>query len=182
MTVVSLSQTTTADNPIILSYAPAGIVNKIRIKAEFPLSEKLSTGAFVSYHYAYFKGPVIEPFLRMYISDECPKGFYMQFKVSAGYYSSKMEFIHIEADSTTTTIKQKHSFPGFGAGLAFGYQYITRKGGLFDFFVGYKLMPFLGPDFVNYQNSVYRTEDDFTWYILGPGSRINCHFGIGYSF
>ena len=170
------------ENSVIISYAPAGFVSKVRMKAEFPISEKYSTGAFLSLYYLFFKGPEAEPFVRMYLSDEYPEGFYTQLKLSGGYFSSNMEFSHTFADSSVSSVKQNHSFPGIGIGLAFGYQYITRKQKHLDFFIGYKYMPFRGPDHVYVQGVTHRTEYDFYWYLIGPGSYFNGHFGIGYSF
>lgn len=172
----------TVHRPVVISYAPAGFVNKIRFKSEFPVSSRVSTGAFVSLYYFTFRGPEVEPYLRWYVSEDYPEGFYVQLKASAGYYSSRMEFTHMVSDSLTMTVKQTHSFPAFGAGIAFGYQYVTRKQRLFDFFAGYKNVPFAGPDHIFENGMAYRTDSDFLWYAIGPGSYFNGHFGIGYSF
>jgi hypothetical protein len=51
-----------------------------------------------------------------------------------------------------------------------------------DFFGGYKYMPFLGPEFKSKDNAVYYSDSDFLWLSTGPGSMFNFHFGIGYSF
>lgn len=178
----SLSAQSEPGSTIIFSYAPAGLVSKVRLKTEIPLNSNISSGTFISLHYLFFKGPEVEPFIRFYHSDAYPEGFYSQIKISAGYFSSDIEYTNMAPDSTIRTLKKRTSFPGFGAGFAFGYQYLTRKSRHFDFFLGFKYMPFLGKEYIYSDGLLYRTEYDFYWYLLGPGSRFNGHFGIGYSF
>lgn len=171
-----------SDNTLIFSYAPAGFVSKVRLKMEMPLNSTISAGTFLSLHYLFFKGPEAEPFIRFYHSDEWPEGFYSQVKISAGYFTSSIKYTNIAPDSTIRNLEKTSSFPGFGAGFAFGYQYLTRRSKHFDFFLGFKYMPFLGKEYIYSDGLLYRTEYDFYWYLLGPGSRFNGHFGIGYSF
>ena len=166
----------------IISFAPGGFVNKIRLKTEFPLNQKFSTGTYINVYYLFFQGVEVEPILRMYLSEKTPAGFYAQLKLSGGYFSSNMEFSHLMADSSRSTVKQRHSFPGIGVGFALGYQIVSRGGRCIDFFWGYKYMPFRGPDYVYVQGVIHRTENDFDWYLMGPGGCFNSHFGIGFSF
>jgi hypothetical protein len=178
----NISAQSAYDNQVIFSYAPAGFVSKIRVKFEIPLNTTISTGTFFNLHYLFFKGPEAEPFVRFYHSDEYPEGFYSQIKLSAGFFSSRMDYTHTFTDSTISTIERNSSFPGFGAGFAFGYQFLTRRSKHFDFFLGFKYMPFLGKEYMYSDGLLYKTEYDFYWYLFGPGSRFNGHFGIGYSF
>ena len=166
----------------VITYAPMGIVNKLRLKYEFKINDQFSSGTFFNLYYVTYAGPRLDPFIRIYPAGQAPKGLYLQGKAMLGYFSSNVNYSYI-AGNDTINHKQQTNIPTYGAGIGIGYQFIFgRKKKPMDLFIGFQFLKYTGPQTIFVNNREYYTDYDFRWYITGPGSFLNANFGIGYSF
>ncbi len=166
----------------IITFAPQGLVNKFRMKYENVINENMTVGTYFNAYYMVFKGIRVDPFIRLYPTGKAPNGFYIQAKVIVGYFSSTLQYDY-EDMIDTLHIKQNKSFSTYGGGLGIGYQFLVGKGQMpIDLFLGFQYSKFTAPQTVVYDGKTYTTLDDVLWYFTGPGSFLNCNFGIGFSF
>ena len=170
----------------VITFAPLGFWNKLRVKYEKPLNDNLSAGIYLNAYYAVFKGVRLDPFVRLYPGGKAPKGFYLQGKLVAGYFNSKIEYEYEQITPTDTVTLEEYqwkSFPTFGGGLGLGYQFLIGKSEFpIDLYLGFQYSKFTAPTSVVVNNIKYETLDDALWYFTGPGSFLNMNFGIGFSF
>ncbi|OFX41276.1 MAG: hypothetical protein A2X08_01685 [Bacteroidetes bacterium GWA2_32_17] len=186
---VALSFSTIAQTQVI-TFAPMGLVNKFRMKYENVLNENMTVGTYFNAYYMIFKGVRFDPFFRLYPTGNAPKGFYIQVKAVVGYFNSDFAYDYsydtqISGKDTTITLteNQKKSFSTYGGGIGIGYQFLVGKGQMpIDLFLGFQYSKFTAPQTAVYNSKTYTTSDDLIWYFTGPGSFLNCNFGIGFSF
>ena len=150
----------------IVGISPFRLINGLRIKYETRLNGNVTCGGFLTYYYptSYmpkgYGGIQFAPFARHYYRT-APKGEYFQGKILGGiFYPS--------------------TFTYFGAGLAWGYQFIGKNNRwTLDINLGLKVA--LASHFPSTGG-----EDDYFavmwWYIAGPGSFVDGLFSIGYRF
>ncbi|MBI5540867.1 MAG: hypothetical protein HY951_12460 [Bacteroidia bacterium] len=166
----------------VVTFAPMGFVDKLRIKYERNLNENISAGAYINAYYMHFKGFRLDPIVRLYPTGSAPKGFYIQGKAVIGYFNSKMDYTY-ESVTDTLTISSQRSFPTYGAGLGIGYQFLVGGGEMpIDLFLGFQYSKFTAAQTIYIDGFEYTTLDDVLWYFTGPGSFLNANFGIGFSF
>ena len=178
---VALSFSTIAQTQVI-TFAPMGLVNKFRMKYENVLNGNFTSGLYFNAYYAYFKGIRFDPFIRLYPADKAPKGFYIQAKAVVGYFNSNLVYDYQDMVDTLS-FKQKKNFSTYGGGIGIGYQFLVGKGQMpIDLFLGFQYSKFTAPQTAVYNSKTYTTSDDLIWYFTGPGSFLNCNFGIGFSF
>ncbi|NCO54469.1 MAG: hypothetical protein GW876_03570 [Bacteroidetes bacterium] len=178
---VALSFSTIAQTQVI-TFAPMGLVNKFRMKYENVLNGNFTSGLYFNAYYAYFKGIRFDPFIRLYPADKAPKGFYIQAKAVVGYFNSNLVYDYQDMVDTLS-FKQKKNFSTYGGGIGIGYQFLVGKGQMpIDLFLGFQYSKFTAPQTSVYNGKTYTTSDDVIWYFTGPGSFLNCNFGIGFSF
>lgn len=174
----------------IITFAPQGLVNKIRVKYENVLNENITIGAYFNAYYMLYKGIRVDPFVRLYPTGKAPKGFYIQAKAVVGYFNSDLAYDYsyiTQVGGTDTTItlteNSKKSFSTYGGGMGIGYQLLVGKGQMpIDFFLGFQYSKFTAPQTIINNGRTYTTSDDVIWYFTGPGSFLNCNIGIGFSF
>jgi len=151
----------------IVTFAPLGLINKLRFKYEYSINDNFSTGMVASYYYGLFPGPQIEPFFRYYFGSEAPSGIFLQFKVVFAY----QEYIFSD------TPANNFYFISGGGGLSIGYQKITGKNKNFpiEFSVGFKAVnPPTNNGMANVATGVYL--------LTGPGSIFDGTFAVGFEF
>lgn len=186
--LIILSYSSIAQTQII-TFAPHGLINKVRIKYENVLNENMTIGAYFNAYYVYFKGFRVDPFIRLYPTGKAPKGFYIQAKVLVGYFNSNLGYDYsyikqIGGKDTTITLTetQNKNFSTYGGGLGVGYQFLIAKKMPLDIFIGFQYSKFTAQQTIIHNNLTYTTPDDVLWYLTGPGSFLNCNLGIGFSF
>lgn len=180
--MLSILCVTTFAQKNVVTFAPMGFVDKIRIKYERNLNENISAGAYFNAYYMFFKGFRLDPIVRLYPTGNAPKGFYIQVKAVVGYFNSKMDYTY-ESVTDTLSITSQRSFPTYGAGLGIGYQFLVGKGEMpIDLFLGFQYSKFTATQTIYKDGFEYTTADDVLWYFTGPGSFLNANFGIGFSF
>jgi hypothetical protein len=170
----------------LITFAPMGFVDKLRLKYERTTSDNISYGTFLNVYYFNFKGIRLDPFVRFYPKGKAPKGVYIQGKAVVGIFYSKIKYEYeqiIGTDTTTLASTESETFTTYGGGLGLGYQFIIGRSELpMDLFLGFQYSKFGAPASVIINNNRYETLDDATWYMTGPGSIFNMNFGIGFSF
>jgi len=165
----------------IFSVAPIGLINKFRVKYEIQLNNAFSTGSFFNYYWGLFKGVRMDPFVRLYLGDESPKGIYIQAKFVVGYLNNSLVYTDINGNKI-----DGDWFTNGGAGINVGYQTLTGKNEnwVIDINIGFKLVtPVTGSQNITTSggNDAYVAENAI-WYLSGPGSIFDGHIGIGYRF
>ena len=166
----------------IITFAPAGIINKIRAKYETTINTNVSVGSYFNIYFGTYSGLRLDPFVRFYPLGNAPKGLFAQAKVVAGFFNTNLNYTY-ESITDTITIKSNRSFPTYGAGIAVGYQFLVGKHKMpFDLYLGFQYAKFTAPKTTMKDGVEYTTTDDFNWYVIGPGSLFNANFGMGFSF
>lgn len=166
----------------VICFSPAGVVNKLRLKYEVSKNDYSGFGFFSSLYYGRFKGFRLEAFYRLYPSRTAPEGFYIQAKISGGYFWSDINYYYI-AQADTFSMKYPREFLSPGAGTGLGYQFIYgKKNRAIDLFFGIHYSGFTISRTFLLDNRNYFTEDGFIWYVTGPGSFLNGYFGFGFLF
>ena len=128
-----------------------------------------------------FDGVRMDPFIRLYLGNEAPKGIYLQAKVVVGYLNNSL--VYTDVDGNTI---DGNWFASGGAGINIGYQALTGKSEnwVIDINIGFKLVtPVTGSKDITTSggNNAYAAENAI-WYLSGPGSVFDGHIGIGYRF
>lgn len=169
----------------ILTISPAGLVNKLRLKYEYQLKDKVSTGTFFSFRYANTSGFSIDPFVRYYFGAEAPEGLYLQGKLLFSSYTREFDYYEEEGDWTTGYLFTKEqSFFNFGLGFGLGYQWVTGKKDnvVADVAIGIKIQTLpasVSEVTINGQTGYLATVD---WYTTGPGSIFDGLLAVGIAF
>ncbi len=150
--------------------ATYGIINeKIRLQYEMPLDSQLSYGINMNYYFNAWKGPVVEPFIRVYRKkDGNSEGFYGQAKLIYGNLSP--------LDSTFlggAIINERWSTYGFG--ISCGNKFLLGKHFTIEYITGVRLLsaPPVTYDYFNY--------DKLAWY-LSTGLPIDLQLKFGFQF
>jgi len=150
------------------TYGPVN--QKIRLQCELPLDSQVSYGINMNYYFKAWKGPVVEPFIRLYRKkDGNAEGFYGQAKLiygnlslldSANYYSS------VIANSRWST---------YGVGLGCGNKFLFAKHFTIEYLIGARILspPPRGDDFYRF--------GQIGWY-LSTGLPIDFQLKVGYQF
>lgn len=150
----------------------AGLINtKLRIQCELPLGDKFSYGANLNYYFVNWTGPVIEPFLRLYLSnDDNESGFFFQGKIMYG---------NLSYTTISETNKTRFSTAGFGLGC--GYKILAKKSFTVEPLIGYRLLsaPHKGENQTTLTGE--QLGEDVAWY-LTTGLPLDFQLKFGYQF
>lgn len=176
ISITAFSQDVSSDR--ILKF-DALLLNKIRATYEKPYSEKISYGGSAAIYYGTVPGFKIDPFVRYYISGECPKGLYGQLRLLAGVFSKKFYYY---SDFLSLSVEEKNTRTSFGAGFDLGYQWISGKNKNIpiDVSLGIQLMSDINHTIK--KDGVEYSSANIAWATTGPGAIFNPHIMIGFTF
>jgi hypothetical protein len=176
-----------AQDKNVITFAPFGIINKLRFRYEHAVGGKSSLGAAVTgYHgiYGIFKGFKIEPAYRFYFSDQALDGLYLQGKMIIGRYNAELDFVPTgNAFLVLPTVTEETSFTSIGGGLNLGYQKAVGKNQkwVIDVNGGFKYCSFPA-EYTDRFGNIYFPLEKAPFYLLGPGSWWDGTVAIGYRF
>lgn len=142
-----------------------GIFNtKVRVQYELPLKDRASYGINLNYYLTNWKGPLFEPFIRIYRKKGGnAEGVFAQAKLIYGNLSSRN---HIS--STVNLEDIRSSIYGFG--LNGGYKFLYGKHFTVEPLVGLRLL-----------SAPSNLGDETDWY-LTTGFPIDFQLKLGYQF
>ena len=134
------------------------------------------------YNSARFTGIRLTPFYRYYPIRSNAHGFFLEGKVSYGYFNfSSITYIY----SNYYTKKKGDTFSTFGGGVAIGWMFRLpkTKHGVGNFSIGLQTFPFAGNTSIQADRGdgemVTWTTDTSWWYIWSPGAVFEFKFTIG---
>ena len=138
-----------------------GILNpKARIQYELPFKNRCSVGANLNYYFVNWKGPVIEPFIRLYGKNENrTEGLFGQFKLVYGNLST----LNYPAYSY---VIENRRWSTWGVGMAFGYKFLVGKKFTIEQILGVR---YLSPPVYRYINSDGLNTPEQTGNAIGEG-------------
>jgi hypothetical protein len=156
-----------------------GILNgKIRLQYENPLKDRASFGANLNYYLVNWKGPVLEPFIRIYgKKDGNEEGFFGQAKLIYGNLST--------VDFDDQYVENKR-WSTFGFGMSFGYKFLLAKHFTIEPLMGFRI---LSPPVYRYTDAYYNDPnseglaigESIGWY-LTTGLPFDFQLKFGYQF
>ncbi|MCX7955215.1 MAG: hypothetical protein N3A01_08530 [Bacteroidales bacterium] len=165
----------------VITVAPLGLVNKVRVKYESQLSENncVTVGSFFNLYYGFYPGFRLDPFLRYYFFSEKLNNFYTILKIGVGYFLADLTYQHITSTNDTLKYeKNNYKFFTYGLGVGLGYQWNIAKNIIIDSFVNFNFFSFNAPKLITLNNLEYKLIH--FWHTTGPGAIINAHIGIGF--
>ena len=146
-----------------------GILNaKIRLQYELPIGSKYSTGANLNYYMVNWKGPIIEPFLRLYAGDNNESGGFFQVKAGYGNLTTLPEMNSTSARWST-----------FGGGVAWGYKYVRPSGFTIEPLIGLRL--YSTPKYNESTDEFENLGEDIGWAVT-TGFPVDFQLKFGYQF
>jgi hypothetical protein len=147
-----------------------GRVNeKIRLQFELPIDSQVSYGINMNYYFINWKGPVVEPFIRVYRKkDGNAEGFYGQAKLIYGNLSP-LDSVFLGG----AIVNERWST--YGVGLGCGNKFLFAKHFTIEYLVGARILspPPRGDDFYRF--------GQIGWY-LSTGLPIDFQLKVGYQF
>jgi hypothetical protein len=147
-----------------------GRVNeKIRLQFELPIDSQVSYGVNMNYYFKNWKGPVVEPFIRVYREkDGNAEGFYGQAKLIYGNLSP-LDSIFLGG------VMVNERWSTYGVGLGCGNKFLFAKHFTIEYLVGARILspPPRGDDFYRF--------GQIGWY-LSTGLPIDFQLKVGYQF
>jgi hypothetical protein len=154
----------------------AGILNaKVRVQYEKSFRDRASFGANLNYYFANWKGPVLEPFARIYgKKDGNAEGFFGEAKLVAGNLST------LNFDENSYAISNKR-WSTFGFGVDFGYKFLIKDHFTIEPLFGFRL---ISPPIYKYNDGYDQTmvfAEGAAWY-LTTGFPLNFNLKFGYQF
>ncbi len=164
-----------------------GLLNKIRLTYEHPLTTAFTTGASGDFYYGSFPGYKVEPFLRYYMGGEAPSGLYLQGRFLYGSFSK--DFVYYatgfgnqNSSNFLETLYKKNTVSSTGGGLDLGYQWLSgrEKNIVVDFSLGVQAMNDINHEIK--QNGITYSTTNIGFLTTGPGGIFNPHLSIGYRF
>lgn len=149
--------------------ATFGIINpKARIQCEIPLKNRASLGVNMNYYFYGWKGPVFEPFIRLYDKKNGNvKGSFIQAKLMYGNLSTYSLPYSVEE-----TLENKN-WSTFGFGICAGNKLLFAK--------HFTIEPLIGFRFLSPPPNFAKADDDITWK-LTTGFLLDLQLKFGYQF
>lgn len=155
-----------------------GLINpKFRVQFEKPIKNNVSYGMNLNYYLINWKGPVFEPFIRVYrVKKGNKEGVFGQLKLSYGNLST----INFEKEDY---IILKRRWSTFGAGIAGGYKFLINDKFIIESLVGLRFLRapiyrFTSGKIYNYSSA---TLEAIEWQFK-TGSLIDFQLKLGYQF
>jgi len=179
---ISTVSSVTAQNNII-GFDLTLYLNRVKIKYERVLSDRYTIGSQSTIFYGWFPGFQLAPIGRMYFKKDAPEGFYAQGKICMGIFQSGHQ-------SVVSGEEKTQIFSNFGAGFAFGYQWLLgdNKQWSVDLSLGLKFVgsvPIygsMGNSWDELLNAWHTIPGNTAWRLFGPGSFVDTLFTVGYRF
>lgn len=160
-----------------------GVLNKIKLTYEVPVSDVFSFGATAAYYFMKYPGWKLEPFARYYIGGEAPTGLYLQARGAYGIFNPELiyyapGFLGGNFDAIT----EKKNVSSMGGGLDLGYQWLSgrNKNIAIDISLGAQIMKDINRTIT--RNNVAYTSENVGFLTTGPGGIFNPRLSIGYRF
>ncbi len=153
-----------------------GILNaKVRVQYEKSFRDRAAFGANLNYYFVNWKGPVLEPFARIYGKKEGnSEGFFGQAKLVVGNLST------IDYTDNADAISNKR-WTTFGFGVDCGYKFLIKKHFTIEPLLGFR---FMSPPVYRYNagyDEVIGIAEGVGWY-LTTGFPVNVNVKFGYQF
>ena len=146
-----------------------GILNlKYRVQYEMPLKDKTSLGINMNYYLLSWKGPVFEPFVRLYDpKNGNTQGLFVQAKLMYGNLSA------YKPPYTSEEPLDNKRWSTFGFGASFGHKYL--------FYKHFTIEPLTGFRYLSAPSSSANADDPLFW-ILTTGLLLDLQIKLGYQF
>lgn len=146
-----------------------GILNaKYRFQYEMPLKDKTSFGINMNYYLLNWKGPVFEPFIRLYdIKNGNAEGLFVQAKLMYGNLSA------FSPSYTSEEPLDNKRWSTFGFGASFGHKYL--------FYKHFTIEPLTGFRYLSAPTNSANADDPLFW-ILSTGLLLDLQIKFGYQF
>ena len=157
-----------------------GVLNpKIRIQYEKPLQAKASWGANFNYYFVNWKGPMIEPFARVYLKGKdtgMKEGFFGQGKLIYGNLSN------VDFDQYSDILANKR-WSTYGVGVSMGYKFLVGEHFTIESLFGFR---YTTPPVYRYVNDDFEAQwatvvESTAWY-LTTGLPLDMQVKFGYQF
>lgn len=141
-----------------------GIINtKVRVQYELPIKDRASYGINMNYYLQNWKGPVFEPFIRIYRKKEGnAEGVFGQAKLIYGNLAKNDNYYAGNLEDKRTSV--------YGFGLNGGYKFLFGKHFTVEPLVGLRLLP-----------APSNLGDEVDWY-LTTGFPIDFQLKFGFQF
>ncbi|MBU3676881.1 MAG: hypothetical protein FGM54_06855 [Chitinophagaceae bacterium] len=149
-----------------------GIPNvKVRIQYEHPISNLGSVGLNTNYHFFNWRGPMVEPFGRLYAKKHGNiKGGFGQLKFCYGNFS------YYEESGSSWYNQNNGRFSVFGMGLGGGYKFLVAPHVTIEPYGGLRIIS--GPPEESANLGAY---ERLGWYFW-TGFPLELHAKLGYQF
>lgn len=175
----------------VISIAPLGVVNKLRT-SYYNIHEGYTIGGHLSYYYSGFQGIQANPQLRIHFGTRPHSAFYIM--ANAPFFAGKsMGWTETYTSGNGDVERYKYTdvrITSVGGGAALGYFAFLGNSKRFfiDTYLGAKISTYRQHDtrrviFLNdgtSQEAGQRFLEGLSWYLVGPGSVFQGHFGIGW--
>lgn len=154
-----------------------GVLNKVRLTYEHPVSDAFSFGGSAAYYYGSYPGIKVEPFAKYYLGGEAPTGLYFQTRLIYGSFNPTLLYY-----DNFDVISAKKSVSSMGGGIDLGYQWLSgrNKNIAIDFSLGAQFMKDINGTIV--ENGQEYTSANVGFLTTGPGAIFNPKLSIGYKF
>jgi hypothetical protein len=155
-----------------------GILNaKIRVQYEMPLKDRASFGVNLNYYLLNWKGPVLEPFIRIYgKKDGNAEGFFGQAKLIYGNLST------LDYDAYGGALSNKR-WSTFGFGINCGYKFLLGEHFTIEPLAGFR---FVSPPTYRYNPGYdpanYEVLAEGTAWYLTTGLPLDFQLKFGFQF
>jgi hypothetical protein len=141
---------------------------------------------FIVWDEGKYGGVRLDPYFRFYFQPFAPHGFYLQPKVTAGWFNSDLEYRYYYTAEQFDSFTVQDDFFSVGAGVAFGHQWLIEDKFPLEVSAGLQYAFMLTDRFKTNGGKTYERNDNIylpgtgSWYIAGPGSilEVAIRFGI----
>lgn len=180
--LIFTNSTNAQDNTGDLLKLHIGVLNKIKLTYEHPLSSTFSLGGSAAYYYGSIPGIKLEPLVRYYIGGEAPSGLYLQAKYIFGLFNPELIYWRGGIENDFDAITKKEGVTSMGGGLDLGYQWLSgrKKNIVIDFSLGVQVMQDINGTVI--ENNREYTSLNVGFLTTGPGAIFNPKLSIGYKF
>ena len=153
--------------------AMIGIPNvKVRLQYEHPISARSSVGLNTNYHFFNWKGPMVEPFARIYSKHHGnEKGVFGQLKMCYGNFT-----YYTDRNSSLYDLYHNQRFAVYGGGIGGGYKFLMGTHFTLELYSGLRLIS--GPNETYANLGAY---ERLGWYFW-TGFPVELHSKLGFQF